>query len=78
VKKPYIYIYIISDVGKWCFFFLIIFFIYNRNPNLNSHTCKFLGLQGSTPRLHRGVRLLEKRSYHWAECPSGKEVVLVY
>ena len=41
----------------------IYLFIFDRNFNLNSHTCIFWGSRESNPCPHRGVRLFGKGDY---------------
>ena len=50
---------------------VFLFFIYDKNSNLNSYTCIFWGSRRSNPRPHRGVGLFGERDYHWDECSSG-------
>ena len=55
---------------KNCIFFFL-FFLYDRNSNLNSHTRIFGKSQGSNPHPYREVRFFGEEDYHWTEYPSG-------
>ena len=57
------------------YFILLYIYIYDRNSNINSHTCIFWRSLESNPHPHRGVRLFGEEDYHWAEYPRGKGLV---
>ena len=56
------------------FAFIYLFFIYDRNSNLNSHTHIFWRSRGLNPHPHRRVGLFGDGDYYYAEYPSSRDL----